>query len=79
MTLGRGLLGALGKQKRSPSQSSRKAPALLAVVAGLGAGATVLKRRRRGEDQPLGDVSPVEPAGPAPAAAEAAGPAGGGA
>jgi hypothetical protein len=75
MTLGRGLLGALGKQKRSQSKGSRKAPALLAVAAGLGAGAAALKRRHSGEEQPTADVPPVESA--APAAPAAAGPPGG--
>ena len=65
MVLGRGLLGALAKQ--TPSKRSRKGPALMAVVAGLGAaGAAALKRRRSGEDrQPPVDVA-QPPSAPMP-------------
>jgi hypothetical protein len=76
MTLGRGLLGALGEQMRSQSKGSRKTSAVLAVVAGLGAGAAALMRRRSGEGQPTADVPPFGSAAPA-TAAESAGPPGG--
>ena len=75
MVLGRGLLGALAKQ--TPSKRSRKGPALMAVVAGLGAaGAAALKRRRSGEDQPPVDVAqpPSAPMPGPPALDEAAPP-----
>lgn len=76
MALGRGLLGALGNRKQS--KGSRKGPALLTALAGLGAagaaGAAALKRRRSGEDQPTGHVAPSEPAAPPSSTAEEAGP-----
>lgn len=59
--LARGLLGALGSSTRKRSKGSRKGPALLAVLAGLGAaGAGVLKRRRSGDDQPPAYVPPTK-------------------
>ena len=68
MTLGRGLLGALGKQTKS--KGSRKGPALVAVAAGLGAaGAAALKRRRSGEDQATVTALPTDPASEPAAAA----------
>jgi hypothetical protein len=69
IALARGLLGAVGKGK--PSKGSRKRPALLAVVAGLGAaGAAALRRRRSGQEEPPGHVPPPEPVGEAPLATE---------
>jgi hypothetical protein len=74
MALGLGLLGAVGRNQ--PSKGSRKGPALLAVVAGLGAvGAAALKRRHTGDDRPAGYVRPPEPVGE-PARPPAAGPLG---
>jgi hypothetical protein len=59
--LARGLLGALGSGPQKRSKGSRKGPALLAVLAGLGAaGAGVLKRRRSGSDQPPTYVPPTK-------------------
>jgi hypothetical protein len=58
-----GLMGRLRRQKQTTG-GSRKGPALLAVVAGLGAaGAAALKRRRSGDDQRPWDVPPPEPVG----------------
>jgi hypothetical protein len=69
MALGRGMTGAARRQQKS--KGSRKGPALLAVLAGLGAaGAAALKRRRTGggqtpehfpPPQPVGEPTPVTP------------------
>ena len=59
---GRELAGRPGRPM--PSQRPRRVPALLAVVAGLGAaGAAVLKRRRGGDNQPPGYFPPPDPVG----------------
>jgi hypothetical protein len=62
MALGRGVSGVARRQQKS--KASRKGPALLAVVAGLGAaGAAALKWRRSGADEAPGYFPPPEPVG----------------
>jgi hypothetical protein len=62
MAFAHGLFGAVGKNKTTGSNRSRKAPALLAVLGGLGAaGAAAFKRRQSTQDQP--QAAPSEPAG----------------